>query len=298
MINRMVTTREMTRVKRYLAITLLLLCVCLNSHAEQQSYRIEKLSENLYAAIARTGSTATSNAFFLVGDTYVVAGGAHMTRQASADLVEAISKVTSKPLRFFILPHHHPGYTSVDFDLPKEVDVIMTLPVWGNLNSEVRDIPYPVIFYSDGLTLKTGSNTIIITNMGKAHSTGDSMVYFPEAKVLFTSDLVYINSVGYLGEGHMEDWVLSLDFMMQFDAENIIPGHGPVSSKDAIIKYSDFLRAFLSEIIKHIEAGDSLEKTKDSFSLPRYKHLEGYDQLLDLNIERAYTNLKKSLNKG
>ncbi|NIQ11131.1 MAG: MBL fold metallo-hydrolase, partial [candidate division Zixibacteria bacterium] len=53
-----------------------------------------------------------------------------------------------------------------------------------------------------------------------------------------------------------------------------------------------YFKSFLTEIIKHIEAGDSLEETKREYSLPRYRHLKGYELLLEQNVERAYENLK------
>lgn len=262
--------------------------------AEQQSYGIEKLSSNLYAAIAKPSSSATSNAFFYIGEKQVIAGGAHMTEKATKDLLEAIKAATDKPLRYFIMPHHHPGYTSVDFYFPKTVDIVMTYPVWQSLQKEVLAFPNEALLYSEGLTMKVGGKSIILTNMGKAHAQGDTLVYFPEEKTLFTSDLLYVNSVGYMGEGHMEDWVLALEFMGQLALDKVIPGFGPVSNVAAIGEFKKFYKNFLSEVIKHIEAGDSLEKTKKEFNLPQYRQYYGYDQLLELNIERAYRNLTET----
>ncbi len=263
--------------------------------APQQSYSVEQLVTGIYAAVARPGSRASSNAFFLVGDAYVVAGGAHMTPEAIADLSAAIAGVTDKPLRYFILAHHHKGYSHIDFDFPPEVDVIMSWQTWQALDGEVRKTSTPALFYSDGLTLKLAGRTIILTNMGKGHTEGDTLVFIPEASVLFTGDLAYVKSAGFLGDGHMQDWVLALEFMERLGAEKIIPGYGPVSTTRELTAFKDYLKAFLTEVLKHIEAGDSLEKTVASFTLPEYKNLEGYGRLLRPNVERAYQDLQKNL---
>ena len=263
--------------------------------AEPSSYTVEKLSDRLYAAIARPASSATTNAFFYVGPKEVIAGGAHMTERATRDLLAEISAVTNKPLHYFILPHHHPGYTSVDFYLPKSVDVIMTYPVWQQLKKEVLPFPNETLLFSEGMTFKVESKSIVLTNMGRAHAEGDALVYFPDEKAVFTSDLLYVNSVGYMGEGHMEDWMLALEFLDQLKFDRVIPGYGPVSKPAAIAGFKNYFKSFLSEVIKHIEAGDSLEKTRKEFSLPQYSQYQGYNQLLELNVDRAFRNLKETV---
>ncbi|BCR04146.1 hypothetical protein DESUT3_12150 [Desulfuromonas versatilis] len=265
--------------------------------APQQSYQVEKLTEGIFAAIAKPGSRASANAFFVVGDAYVIAGGAHMTPEAIADLSAAIAGVTQLPLRYFILAHHHKGYSHIDFDFPPEVDVIMSWQAWQAVDGEVRKASYPVLFYSDGLTLKLGGRTIILTNMGKGHSEGDTLVFIPEASVLFTGDLAYVKSAAFMGDGHMQDWVLALEFMERLGAAKVIPGYGPVGTGRDLGAFKDYLKAFLTEVLKHIEAGDTLEQTLRKFSLPEYQNLEGYARLLRPNLERAYRDLQQNLLK-
>jgi glyoxylase-like metal-dependent hydrolase (beta-lactamase superfamily II) len=267
--------------------------------AAQNSFTVEKLAEGVYAAIARTGGMATSNAFFVEGSDYVVAGGAHLTRQATAELVAAVAETTAKPIRYFILAHHHKGYSHIDFDFPAGGDVIMTIETWRNVDSEVRNVSYPVLFFGEGLTLKPGGgNTVVLTNVGKGHTEGDSMVYLPEAGVLFTSDLFYAGSVGYMGDGYMRDWMLALEFMEQLGARKIIPGYGPVDTGEDLVAFKTFFKDFLTAVLEHIDRGDSLERTLRTFALPKYRHLEGYNRFLKVNVERAYRELKTSFDSG
>ena len=263
----------------------------------QASYRVEWVADEVYAALSSPGGSATSNAFFVVGPEYVVAGGAHMTKQAVDDLVTAIRTVTPKPLRYFILAHHHIGYSHIDFDFPAGVDLIISWQTWKAMDDEIREVNRPILFFSDGLTLKLGERTIILTNMGRAHTEGDTLVFLPESEVLFTSDLVYVKSVGYMGDGHMEDWLLTLEFIERLGARKIIPGFGPISSTDEIVRFKDFFREMVTAVLKHLERGDSLEQTLRTFSLPEYRNYNGYDQFLRLNVRRAYLDLKENFLK-
>lgn len=259
---------------------------------DQPSYAVEQLAENIYAALTLPGGQASSNAFFVVGPEYVVAGGAHMSKEAVNHLVTAIATVTDKPLRHFVLAHHHRGYHHIDYEFPAGVDLLISWPTWKTMDEEKRKPERPAFFFTDGLTLKLGETTVIMTNMGRAHSEGDTLVFFPEAEILFTSDLVYGESVGYLGDGYMEDWLLALEFIERLGAKKVIPGFGPPSDNRVIVAFKNYFRALVSEVLKHIEQGDSLERTVRSLRLPDYAELKGYEQFLGANVRRAYLELK------
>lgn len=279
-------------------ITALLLLLLAAPAVAQNSFTVEKLAEGVHAAIVRAGGKATSNAFFVEGEDYVVAAGAHLTREATADLVSAIAETTEKPIRYFILTHHHKGYSYIDFDFPPGKDVIMSVQTWKSLDGEVRDVDFPVLFFGEGLTLKLGKHTVILTNIGRGHSEGDAMVYLPEQGILFTSDLFYVETIGYMGDGYMQDWVLALEFLAQLDARKIVPGWGPVSTNRELMAFKTFFKDFLTTVLEHVERGDSLENTLSTFALPKYKDYEGYARFLKVNVERAYLELKSSFDGG
>ncbi len=260
----------------------------------QESFLIEPLAPSVFAAIAKTGGKATTNALFVIGRDYVVAAGAHMTKSVIDDLYKAIAARTNKPVRYFVLAHHHSGYTQIDFDFPPGQDVLMSWQTWKNIESEIRDPEYSSLFFNEGLTLKPGGVSVVLTNIGKGHTNGDIVVFVPEAEVVFASDLLYVNSVGYLGDGYMTDWLLALDFLEQIGARQIIPGYGPVSSTEEVYEFSQFFRDFLTAVLQHLERGESLAETLTNFDLPQYHDMEGYDQLIKLNLKRAYNDLSQN----
>jgi glyoxylase-like metal-dependent hydrolase (beta-lactamase superfamily II) len=260
----------------------------------QDSFQIEPLSAGVFAAIAKPGSKATTNAIFVIGKEYVVAAGAHMTKEVIDDLRRAVAARTTKPIRYFVLAHHHAGYTYVDFDFPPGQDVLMSWQTWKNIDSEVRKPEYSTMFFNEGLTLKPGGVSVVLTNIGKGHTDGDIVVFIPEAEVLFASDLLYINSVGYMGNGYMTDWLLALDFLEQIDAKQIIPGYGPVGDSEDVYEFGQFFRDFLTEVLKHIERGETLEQTLANFDLPQYHRMDGYEQLIQFNLKRAYDDLSNN----
>lgn len=260
----------------------------------QDSFQIEPLAAGVFAAIAKTGSKATTNALFVIGKDYVIAAGAHMSKPVIDDLYKAIAARTKKPVRYFVLAHHHTGYTYVDFDFPQGQDVLMSWQTWKNIDAEIRKPDFTSIFFNEGLTLKPGGVSVVLTNVGKGHTSGDLVIYIPEVDVLFASDLLYVNSVGYMGSGYMTDWLLALDFMEQIGAKQVIPGYGPVSSSEAVYEFGQFFRDFLTAVLQHVERGETLEQTIATFDLPKYHNMDGYDQLIKLNLKRAYEDLSSN----
>jgi hypothetical protein len=50
-------------------------------------------------------------------------------------------------------------------------------------------------------------------------------------------------------------------------------------------------------VLQHIEHGDTLEQTLAHFDLPEYHDMDGYDQLIELNIKRAYNDLSNNFSQ-
>jgi glyoxylase-like metal-dependent hydrolase (beta-lactamase superfamily II) len=282
----------------FFALLIALLVAAPTAFAAPSSYQLEKLAAGIYAAKVMPGGQASSNALVVECEEDVVVAGAHFTGGAIRDLTAQIARATMKPIRCFVLTHHHSGYAYIDLDFPPGKDVLMSWQTWKELEEEVREIEFPVMFFNEGLTMKRGGRTIILTNMEAGHSSGDTVVYLPEEGILFTSDLFYNGSAGYLGDGHMQEWVLALEFLERLKVEKIIPGYGDIGTTDDLVAFKKFLKAFLSEVLQMIEEGKSLEQIKKEFNLPRYETLPGFQQFLSANIERAYQELHSDFSKG
>lgn len=257
-------------------------------------YSIAKVTDSVYAAIAQPNRGAASNAFFVVTANEVVVGGAHFTADGLKELLAGIARITPLPVRQIILTHHHKGLNYLDFDFPENVEVIVSADLWQTLKGESREFKNFTIVFENLLTLNKGITSLVIMNIGPGHSSGDTIVYLPNERVLFASDLLFNDAVGFMGEASIHEWGDSLDLMEQLAPAVVIPGVGRVSDSDAIDRFRKFYRAFMTEIIRNVEKGNTLAKAKKEFSLPQYKFLPGYDAFFDVNFERAYKQFKSS----
>ena len=276
---------------------ILSLCACLfiiaPVAAAQESYAIQKLSKTFYAALAKPGGRSSTNAFFFVSGNQVIAGGAHMTREAIDDLWSAIATTVNKPVRYFILTHHHPGFSHIDTAFPADVTLILSGDTWKSLDKEVRKPDAPLLLFSDGLTLRSSqAPALVLSSIGAAHTAGDTIVVIPEEKIAYVGDLLYVKSVGYMGDGHMRSWLQSLDFLAGLELKQIIPGYGPPVGREEVDEFRLYFRDFLSEVLARLEAKESVTSIKKNFTLPKYQEWSGYNQFLRDNAEHAWHDLK------
>ncbi len=279
---------------RVLTILLLLLTLAVPAGAGEL-YGPQRIADGVFALLARPGTEATANALLVAGDHGAVIVGEHFTARSIEGLLQATAEVTDQPVRQMVLVHHHQGYTHVDFDFPPGIEVITGWQSWQALASEARQVDFPVFFFREGLTLKLGRRTLVLTNLGPAHTNGDLVAFVPETKTLYCGDIFYPDSVGYLAEGHMQEWVLALEFLQSLNADRIVAGTGTVSDRRALTEFTTFFRAFLTEVIRHLEAGHSLRQTLNDFRMEPWRHRQDYTRYMATNIEHAYNQLKNAI---
>jgi glyoxylase-like metal-dependent hydrolase (beta-lactamase superfamily II) len=280
-------------MRRFIVPTFLILLLALPALA-QNSYRIEEVDTGIYAAIAEPGGAATSNAFIVDLGTQVVVSGAHFSRRAINDLIAATTEICPKPIRAFVLAHHHPGYSFIDFDIPANKDLALSIETRVIMKQESRALENPLLIFKEGLIFEGTERTLTLIDVGSAHSESGLVAYVPQGKVLFTSDLAYFDSVGFIGAGSLHGWTVALEELSALLPAKVIPGFGPVGGIDELNAFQHYLKNFLTEVLGHIEKGDSLETTLATFSLPKHEHLPGYKSFTPGNIERAYLQLKKN----
>lgn len=274
-------------------VALLILCIVLMPMTvSAANFSFKSLRSGVYAAIAVPGGKAASNSLIVVTRYQVIVAGAHFVPETINELIDFIKTITPIPVRYIILTHHHRGYNHIDFDLPANAEIIASSRTWQALKSEYRQITNQVTFFNSGLTMKRGSTLLVLTATEHSHSEGDVFVYLPEEGVLFTSDLMFNNVSGYMGDANFRDWVGTLELLANMDVRTVVPGLGEVTTADGILQFQAFFRAFTTEILRLIAKGLDEESAKRQFSLPQYENLPGFKVFFDANFRHAYNELR------
>jgi cyclase len=273
------------RSARFIVI-LISAMILLSGNASAALYQFSKISGSVYAAIAEPNGKAASNAFFVVTDYEVILAGAHFIPEGVKELLAEIEKITPLPVNQVILTHHHKGFNYLDFDFPEKAEIVASVNVWQALKGESREFKNAAVVFENALTLNRGKTSLVILNVGPGHSSGDVIVYLPNERILFASDLLFNDTVGFMGEASIHEWGESLDMMERLTPAIVIPGVGKVSDNSAIERFR--------KLIRNVEKGNSFSQSKKEFSLPQYKSLPGYESFLEVNLERAFKQFKLS----
>ncbi len=125
----------------------------------------------------------------------------------------------------------------------------------------------PSVTFQDTYTLMIGSIEVQLHHLGIAHSPSDSVAWLPQSRVLFAGDLLFNNLVPALPPGgNTANWIQALEKLEQFDAQHVVPGHGPVQSPEALASLRIWLIELYSRVTAAIDAGWEQEKSVEKIS--------------------------------
>jgi glyoxylase-like metal-dependent hydrolase (beta-lactamase superfamily II) len=209
------------------------------------------------------------------------------------DLMAQIRSVTNQPVKFVIVTHHHADHTG---NTAKFLEAGAQVLGHDNLKKNLASYQFdprpssPDLTYDNNYTVRLGSVEVRVVHYGRSHTSGDSIVYYPDLKVVLTSDVVTTGTTGplidYAGGGSALDWQRVLDAMLKLDFDAAIPGNGPVLTKSDIQAFKmkfDLVIARASELIRKGIAKDQLLaqiKTDDLGWTPRVPQVDAfYDEL-------------------
>lgn len=89
-------------------------------------------------------------------------------------------------------------------------------------------------------TVSVNGVEIILTEVGPAHTDGDTIVYVPSQGVVYAADILFIHATPVVWAGPVEKIIASLNLLLGFKADVFVPGHGPLSSRHDIQLLIDY----------------------------------------------------------
>ncbi len=133
---------------------------------------------------------------------------------------------------------------------------------------------------------------------GDAHFPGDSVLWLPQQKVLFTGDVVYVDRMlGIHPWSNVVTWLQAYNDMRALPAKVIVPGHGQVTNwPQADAKTGAYLRKLVDTMTEEAENFSGVgAAVKANENWPEFQHLEHYDSWHKRNLNRAYLQIESGL---
>ena len=116
-----------------------------------------------------------------------------------------------------------------------------------------------VIFTAD-LCLRVGAHTFQLLHT-PGHTPGQVAVHVPEEGVVFTGDTVFSGCQTWLMTSDVGQWLAALDRIQGLDFDVLVPGHGPVTGRQALGSQRATLLEWEAAVAAAVASGWSREET-------------------------------------
>lgn len=148
----------------------------------------------------------------------------------------------------------------------------------------------PTRTFSGELSLDGGGRDVRLIQVGPAHTSGDTLIYVPDAKLMFAGDILFIGGTPIAWSGPTQRWIAACDLVLDLDLDVIVPGHGPVTDKSGVHEVRDHLRFIVTEATKRFE--DALDVAAAIASMDRggYASMPHSGRLVQ-NVLNVYQSL-------
>jgi glyoxylase-like metal-dependent hydrolase (beta-lactamase superfamily II) len=123
-----------------------------------------------------------------------------------------------------------------------------------------NEVRLPNRTFTGQLELVVGERKVLLLELGPAHTKGDAIVIVPDARVVFTGDLLFHEAHPLVWEGPVSNWIDALRRMLELDVDTVVPGHGPITDKSGLTQQLEYLESLTEKARAHWEAGQSVEE--------------------------------------
>ncbi|MCB1689833.1 MAG: MBL fold metallo-hydrolase [Halioglobus sp.] len=145
----------------------------------------------------------------------------------------------------------------------------------------------PTRTFDGELDLKVGDKDVHLIEVGPAHTRGDILVHCPADGVVFTGDILFIDSTPVMWHGPVANWINACLLIEDMGAEFIIPGHGPITDKHGVVKVRHYLQYVHDQARARYDAGmDAFEAAKD-IELSEYSAWSDPERIA-VNVDSLY----------
>ena len=274
-----------------------------------------EIAPKVFTYVQATGETGISNAGLIVGHRAATAVDALMVPSMTRRLVAAIKKTTRKPVSQLVNTHHHLDHTGGNRFF-RGAAIMATekcrqalapgfppVPILQRFMPRFADefpkleLVLPTVTFQDRLVLHDGDRDIELWHPGTpAHTVGDAAVFLPKERVLFAGDIAFHYVTPLAFQGHVGHWIKAVDRLLAFEADVIVPGHGPVGTKEDLRRMREYLAFVRREAKKRFDAGMPAEAAAHEIKLGVYASWREPERILP-NVMRCYQEFAGETNQ-
>jgi glyoxylase-like metal-dependent hydrolase (beta-lactamase superfamily II) len=303
---------------RLLMFTIMLLAGIALAAGDDNSLRLQKVGDRIYAVVGPFGNRSPDNLGnnatfgFVVTDEGVVlvdSGGSH---HGAAAIEALIRQVTDQPVKVVINSGGQDhrwlgnGYfkqrgariiasAAAAEDQRARVDeqMFMLHNLVGTEGMAGTKPMYADETFDQTMNLTLGGISFELLMVGPAHTPGDSLVWLPEQRVVFSGDVVYVGRLlGVMPHSKSGHWIEAFETLAALNPATVVPGHGPATdlarARTDSLDYLVFLRDAVGAFM---EGGGDITQI-GTLDQSRFAYLEDYETLKGRNAQQVFEEME------
>jgi len=239
-----------------LVITLLLLSI--SGARAQDELSIHQVKDGLYMITGSGGNVGvrvTGEGVILIDDKYP---------QNFAGIQELVAQVSDLPVKYVLNTHHHGDHSGGNVGYINIAEIIAHQNARDNMLRGGQDAP-PRLVFTDETAVYLDGVEVRAFYMGRGHTNGDAVIYFPDLKTIHGGDLLHgiAPFIDYANGGSSRGWVATMNNILALDFDTAIPGHGAVMTRDDVVAFRNQLESLRARMTDLIRQGLSKENAAE-----------------------------------
>ncbi|GCE20156.1 MBL fold metallo-hydrolase [Dictyobacter kobayashii] len=155
---------------------------------------------------------------------------------------------------------------------------------------------FPTETFEGHTSLSVGAKKIELFHIGPAHTDGDTLVYLPQDRVMFTGDIVFAEAHPVVWAGPVSRWIYACDFILEQDVNVIVPGHGPVTDKSAVATLKQYFVYLFEEAEKRYKAGMNALDAAYEINYEMFSSWKNPERMIP-NVAAVYREISQTAEK-
>ncbi len=259
----------------------ILLLVSIFSTLATAEPTVSQIGKGLYAYIS--DNDASANSTFLVGQAGILVVDTGLNESEASKLLAAVRKVSNLPVKYVVNTHYHPDHQGGNAVIGPSATVISTdftrertLALQKDSSMKAFHFEPANLTFQEQVTVYLEPYIAKVYFPGKAHTSGDALVYFPEQQAISMGDLFLNRSSPAMDDGSAESWIHALDLVLQLPLEHVVPGHFELATKAELTRFRDYLNDLYQQVWALKQKNETLEQVRHDIHMEKYADFRQY----------------------